>query len=105
VALTNPVPEIAIDEALAGGAAIAADGSIVNNVLAYPGLFRGALDAGASSITTAMKRAAAEALSSLAPGGDLLPDALDRTVHAEVARRVAEASQESRAKSQENLES
>ncbi|MEX0825549.1 MAG: NAD-dependent malic enzyme [Acidimicrobiia bacterium] len=91
VALTNPEPEIAIDEALAGGAAIAADGSIVNNVLAYPGLFRGALDAGASSITTAMKRAAAEALSSLATGADLLPDALDRAVHAEVAKRVAEA--------------
>lgn len=93
VALTNPVPEITIDEALAGGAEIATDGSIVNNVLAYPGLFRGALDAGASRITTAMKRAAAEALSSLATGGALLPDALDRAVHAEVARRVKEAAE------------
>lgn len=91
VALTNPVPEITIEEALAGGAAIATDGSIVNNVLAYPGLFRGALDAGASDITATMKRAAAEALSSLAPKGALLPDPLDRAVHAEVARRVAEA--------------
>jgi len=91
VALTNPVPEITIEEALAGGAAIATDGSIVNNVLGYPGLFRGALDARASAITAAMKRAAAEALSSLAPGDALLPDALDRSVHAEVARRVAAA--------------
>ena len=91
VALSNPVPEISIEEALAGGAAIATDGSIVNNVLAYPGLFRGALDARASTITTRMKRAAAEALSSLATGGALLPDPLDRAVHAEVAQRVREA--------------
>jgi len=88
-AITNPTPEIEIDEALAGGAAIAADGSIVNNVLAYPGLFRGALDAGAATITMAMKRAAAEALSSMATGEALLPDALDRRVHAAVAERVA----------------
>ena len=90
-AITNPTPEIDVDEALAGGAVIAADGSIVNNVLAYPGLFRGTLDAGARRITIAMKRAAAEALSALAPDHDLLPDALDRRVHAAVAERVAAA--------------
>jgi len=90
-AITNPEPEIGIDEALAGGAAIATDGSIVNNVLAYPGLFKGALDAGATRITMAMKRAAAEALSEMAEGDALLPDALDRRVHQAVARRVADA--------------
>ncbi len=90
-ALSNPVPEIGIAAALAAGAAIATDGSIVNNVLAFPGLFRGALDAGAPSITTAMKRAAAEALADLSPEGVLLPDPLDRSVHRAVAQRVAEA--------------
>jgi malate dehydrogenase (oxaloacetate-decarboxylating) len=90
-AITNPVPEITIEEALAGGAAIATDGSIVNNVLAYPGLFKGALDGGATAITTAMKRAAAETLSEMAEGDALLPDPLDRRVHAAVAARVAGA--------------
>ena len=91
MALTNPVPEISTEEALAGGAAIATDGSLVNNVLAYPGLFKGALDAGATRITMAMKRAAAEALSSMATVDALLPDSLDRRVHALVAERVAAA--------------
>jgi len=50
---------------------------------------RWALDAGAATITMAMKRAAAEALSSMATGEALLPDALDRRVHAAVAERVA----------------
>ncbi len=90
-ALTNPVPEITVEAAQEAGATVAADGSIVNNVLAYPGLFRGALDAGASSITVAMKRAAAETLAGLAPESELLPDPLDRTVHAAVAERVAAA--------------
>jgi len=90
-ALSNPLPEITIDAAMEAGAAIATDGSIVNNVLAYPGLFRGALDAHAPQITVAMKRAAAEALSSLASGDALLPDPLDRSVHAAVARAVAAA--------------
>ncbi len=91
MALSNPVPEIATSEARGGGAAIAADGSIVNNVLAYPGLFRGALDAGAGSITMAMKRAAAFAIADAAPADQLLPDPLDRDVHRGVAEAVAEA--------------
>ena len=90
-AISNPIPEIEIEAAEAAGAAIAADGSIVNNVLAYPGLFRGALDAGAGAIDLPMRRAAARALADLADEDRLLPDALDRSVHAEVARRVAEA--------------
>ena len=91
MALTNPVPEIAIGDAREAGAAVAADGSIVNNVLAYPGLFRGALDAGAKRITPAMKRAAAYAISTAAPPGQLLPDPLDRDVHREVADAVKAA--------------
>lgn len=93
MAISNPVPEISMEEAKAGGASLAADGSIVNNVLAYPGLFRGALDAGADSISMNMKRAAAEALSSLAPDDLLLPDALDLEVHRTVTRRVREAAE------------
>ena len=91
VALSNPVPEITVAAARAAGAAIAADGSVVNNVLAYPGLFKGALEAGAPAITTAMRRAAAEALSDLAPEGELLPDPLDRAVHVAVTERVRQA--------------
>lgn len=91
MALTNPVPEISRYVARAAGAAIATDGSIVNNVLAYPGLFKGALDSGAPRITPAMKKAAAIALSEMAPSDALLPDPLDLSVHAEVAARVAGA--------------
>ena len=90
-ALSNPEPEIGMEAARAAGAAIAADGSVVNNVLAYPGLFKGALMARAPRITVGMRMAAAEALSALAPSGQLLPDPLDRAVHAAVAERVAAA--------------
>ncbi len=90
-AISNPVPEITIEDAVAGGAAVAADGAVVNNVLAYPGLFRGALDAGVSSITPAMRRAAAGALADLAPADGLLPDPLDKEVHVAVAAAVEAA--------------
>lgn len=89
-AISNPIPEISMEEALRGGAAIAADGTIVNNVLGYPGLFRGALDAGAKTISLAMKRAAAETLAEF-PTIGLLPDPLDRAVHHAVATAVARA--------------
>ena len=88
LALTNPVPEIYPDDALAAGAAFAADGSAVNNVLGYPGIFRGALMAGASRITTEMKLAAAWALAGLTIESELVPDPLDRSVHAAVAEAV-----------------
>lgn len=91
IALSNPEPEITIDDAMAGGAAIASDGSTVNNVLGYPGLLRGALDAGARRITFAMKRAAAAALSASATGDHLLPDVLDLTVHRRVTEAVRDA--------------
>ncbi len=89
MALTNPVPEIDRAAALAAGAAVATDGSIVNNVLAYPGLMRGALDASAAQITNTMKRTAAEAIARLAPPDELLPDPLHRPVHDAVAAAVA----------------
>lgn len=91
LALTNPDPEIEPAEALKHGARFAADGKNVNNVLAFPGLFRGALDANAACFTDAMLIAAAERLSELACGEHLIPDALDRSVHDAVAKAVAEA--------------
>jgi malate dehydrogenase (oxaloacetate-decarboxylating) len=90
-ALTNPDPEIAPHVALEAGAAFAADGSLVNNVLGFPGIFRGALVTGADSISTGMKLAAARAIAGLTERSELVPDALDPAVHAEVTRAVAEA--------------
>jgi len=90
-ALANPVSEIPTQAALDAGAAVAVDGRGMNNALAYPGIFRGALDAEARSITREMMLAAARALAEAAPGDDLLPEMLDRTVHARVAAAVAEA--------------
>lgn len=90
-ALTNPVPEIEPPDALAAGAAFAADGTSVNNVLGFPGIFRGALAAGAGEISTGMKLAAARAIASLTEKSELVPDALDPAVHREVAKAVEDA--------------
>ena len=95
LALTNPYPEIESEAALAAGAAFAADGRSVNNVLGYPGIFRGALLSGADRINAEMKLAAAEVLASLATGSELVPDALDPDVHLQVADAVREAAIES----------
>ena len=92
LALSNPNAEIRPEDALAAGAAFALDGKVVNNALAFPGIFRGALDARAHCITEPMKIAAAKAIASMAPEGELVPEILDRSVHAEVARAVAVAS-------------
>src|SRR3954471_15980692 len=91
LALTNPEPEIDPDDALAAGAAFAADGTSVNNVLGYPGIFRGALLAGASAINLEMKRAAAWALAGLTVESELVPNVLDRGVHDSVAAAVEQA--------------
>jgi malate dehydrogenase (oxaloacetate-decarboxylating) len=88
LALSNPDPEIDPDAALAAGAAFAADGRSVNNVLGYPGIFRGALDAQARAITTKMKLAAAWAIAGLTVEAELVPDVLDRSVHDQVAEAV-----------------
>jgi malate dehydrogenase (oxaloacetate-decarboxylating) len=95
LALTNPYPEIEPEDAIEAGAAFAADGTEVNNVLGYPGIFRGALLAGAGEINLEMKLAAAETLASLAEGSNLIPDTLDPNVHEQVADAVREAAVES----------
>lgn len=87
--LSNPDPEIEPEAALRAGAAFAADGKSVNNVLGFPGIFRGAVDAQAPRITHEMLVAAAEAIAEATPAGELVPNPLDRQVHRAVARAVA----------------
>ena len=104
-ACANPTPEIYPDEAKAGGAAVVATGrsdfpNQVNNVLAFPGIFRGALDVRASDINDAMTLAAARALAGLVPDSALsadyiLPAAFDPAVRDAVAAAVAQAARES----------
>ena len=104
-AMANPVPEILPQEALDAGAAVVGTGrsdypNQINNVLAFPGIFRGALDVRASDINNQMLVAAAQAIASYIPEGELsvtnlLPSALDRKVSAAVAAAVAQAARES----------
>lgn len=91
LALSNPKPEIRPEEALEAGASFAADGRAVNNVLGFPGIFRGALDAGAQKITHRMLVAAAEAIAHCTRKGELVPHPLDPKVHREVASAVEAA--------------
>ena len=94
--MANPVPEIMPEEAIKGGAAVVGTGrsdfpNQVNNVLVFPGIFRGALDARAPAITSGMKIAAALALAGIVeePSSDMiLPHPLDRTVAPEIAKQV-----------------
>lgn len=105
-ACANPVPEIFPDEAKKGGAKVVATGrsdypNQVNNVLAFPAIFRGALDCRASDINDEMKIAAAEALAGLISDGELsadyiLPKAFDPRVKDAVAKAVMEAAKRSR---------
>ncbi len=100
-AMANPSPEIMPDKALEAGARIVATGrsdlpNQINNVLAFPGIFRGALDVRASVINEHMKIAASEALASLVSDVELcdtyiLPKAFDGRVAAAVAKAVADA--------------
>jgi len=102
-AMANPTPEIMPDEALAAGAAVVGTGrsdfpNQINNVLAFPGIFRGALDCRATCINEEMKMAASHALADLV-GDDLtvtyiLPDALDKRVARAVADSVMAAARE-----------
>jgi malate dehydrogenase (oxaloacetate-decarboxylating) len=89
LALSNPNPEIDPDVALEQGAAFAADGKMVNNVLGFPGIFRGAVDAYAPRITQEMLVAAAYTIADMAAPGDLVPSPLDKDVHRAVAKAVA----------------
>jgi malate dehydrogenase (oxaloacetate-decarboxylating) len=94
LALSNPDPEIDPLIAQQRGAAFAADGKGINNVLAFPGLFKGALAARVTHFSDAMLMAAAEAIAKLARGDELVPDALDKNVHERVAAAVREAAAE-----------
>jgi len=89
LALSNPNPEIEPAAALAAGAAFAADGKSVNNVLGFPGILRGAIDAYVPYVSDEMYLAAAETLASLTPEGELAPNPLRKSVHAAVAHAVA----------------
>ncbi len=105
-ACANPVPEIFPDEAKAGGAAVVSSGrsdypNQINNVLAFPGIFRGAFDSRAKTINEEMKLAAAEALAGLVSDDELsadyiIPKAFDRRVGPAVAAAVAEAARKTR---------
>lgn len=104
-ACANPTPEIFPEDARAGGAAVVSTGrsdypNQVNNVLCFPGIFRGALDVRASDINDAMKLAAAEALAGLVSEEELcadyiLPKAFDPRVRTAVAAATAEAARAS----------
>lgn len=89
LALSNPDPEIEPALAREAGAKLAADGKSINNVLAFPGLFAGAMRARATAFTDAMLLAAARAIAQAAPEGHLVPDALNTTIHESVAEAVA----------------
>lgn len=105
MAMSNPVPEIMPDLALEGGAAVVGTGrsdfpNQINNVLAFPGVFRGALDVRASDINEEMKIAAAEAIASLVSEKELtadyiMPRAFDERVGVTVAKAVADAARRS----------
>lgn len=104
-ACANPTPEIFPDDAKAGGAKVISTGrsdfpNQINNVLAFPGIFRGALDARASDINDAMKIAAAKALAGLISDEELnadyiIPAAFDPRVGPAVAKAVADAARKS----------
>ncbi len=104
-ACANPIPEIFPDDAKAGGAAVVATGrsdfpNQINNVLAFPGIFRGAFDVRASDINDGMKVAASDALAGLITDEELnadyiIPAAFDPRVGKTVAAAVAEAARRS----------
>ena len=94
-AMANPVPEIMPEEALKGGARVVATGrsdypNQINNVLVFPGIFRGALDALATDITEEMKLAAARAIAGIVADGELREDyIIPGAFNPEVAKAVA----------------
>jgi malate dehydrogenase (oxaloacetate-decarboxylating) len=94
LALSNPMPEIAPQAAMGAGAAFAADGTAVNNLLGFPGLLRGAMEARARRFIPSMFVAAAEAIAARAQDGEVVPNPLDRGVHLAVSLAVARAAVE-----------
>ncbi len=103
-AMANPLPEILPEEAKAGGAAVVGTGrsdypNQINNVLVFPGVFKGALSVRAKEITESMKQRAAYAIASIIPEQELhaeniIPSALDKTVADAVAKAVADVARE-----------
>lgn len=102
--LANPTPEIMPDEAIAAGAAVVGTGrsdfpNQINNVLAFPGIFRGVLDSRASDITEGMKKSATQALASLIADDELsaeyiIPSPFDSRVVPAIAAAVAKTARE-----------
>lgn len=102
--MANPTPEIMPEDAIAAGAAVVGTGrsdypNQINNVLAFPGIFRGALDVRASDINDAMKIAAAKAIASFVTDDKLspnyiIPSVLDKSVAQAVAKAVAQAARD-----------
>ena len=95
LALTNPKPEIEPEVAMQAGASFAADGKSVNNALAFPGLFRGAMNVRATRINNKMKIAAAQCIAKHAEENELVPSLLHPDVHKEVTAVVERAALES----------
>jgi malate dehydrogenase (oxaloacetate-decarboxylating) len=101
--MANPVPEIMPHEARAAGAVVVATGrsdflNQINNVLAFPGVFRGALDSGAKVVNEEMKVAAARTLAAIViePAPErILPDPLDKSVAYRIGEAVADAARSS----------
>ncbi len=89
--LSNPDPEIEPFDALQAGAAFCTDGRSINNALAFPGLFRGALSVESRAITPEMRIAAARAIASCAEPGEVVPSPLLPHVHEAVCEAVCEA--------------
>lgn len=104
-AMANPIPEIMPDKAIAAGASVAATGrsdypNQINNLLAFPGIFKGALSVRASDINEDMLVAAVDAIASLIPNSELtkeniIPNPFDDRVVPAVAKAVAEAARKS----------
>ena len=104
-AMANPTPEIMPDLAKAAGAFVVGTGrsdfpNQINNVVAFPGIFKGALSVRARDINEEMKRAAARAIAESVPADKLcadfiLPDAFDKSVAEAVSKAVAEAAVQS----------
>jgi malate dehydrogenase (oxaloacetate-decarboxylating) len=90
LSLSNPEPEIDPAAALAAGAAFASDGRSINNALAFPGLFKGALAVRSRSIVPAMLLEAAAVIAAHAEPGEITPSPLGSKVHEAVALAVAE---------------
>jgi malate dehydrogenase (oxaloacetate-decarboxylating) len=104
LAMANPTPEIMPEKALNAGCRVYGSGrsdfaNQINNVLAFPGIFRGALDVRATDINEEMKLAAAYAIANIIKEEDLnedyvIPDALDKRIAEEVAKAVSRAARE-----------